>query len=83
MALSERLALKLQKKFEPSAMINLRFGRLDAAVKTDSEGNAVLLFLGKRNRDGEIIGDRYARTLKSDERGVIIKDHWERKGNAS
>jgi hypothetical protein len=83
MALSERLALKLQKKYEPSSVVYLRFGRLDAAVKTDSDGNAVVLFLGKKKPDGNIVGDRYARTLKSDSRGIIIKDHWERKGKAN
>ena len=82
MALSERLVLKLQRKYEPSAMIDLRFGRLEASVKTDSDGNAVVLFLGHRNNDGRIVGQRYTRTLKSDQRGAVIKDQWELKGKA-
>jgi hypothetical protein len=83
MALSDRLALKLRKKYEPSSLVYLKFGRLDAAVKTDGDGNAVVLFLGKKKADGSIAGERYARTLKSDSKGIIIKDHWERKGKAS
>jgi len=32
---------------------------------------------------GSIKGERYARTLKKDSQGNLIKDHWELKGKAS
>lgn len=83
MSLGEDLIKKLRKKFEPSSMINMRYRNYDLAFKTDEEGNAIQLFMGKANEQGTIKGDRYARTLKYDRDGKLIKDHWERKGRAS
>ncbi len=74
---------KLSKKFPPSDVISMKVGRNDMLVHTDEDGNAVLLFMGKIGSDGMIKGDRYARTLKYDREGKLIKDHWERKGKAS
>ena len=37
----------------------------------------------ERVQQGVIKGDRYARTLKYDRDGKLIKDHWERKGKAT
>jgi hypothetical protein len=39
-----------------------------------------LLFIGKLDPNGKIKGQRYARTLKADPQGRIIKDHWDLKG---
>lgn len=83
MPLSEDLVKKLSKKYEPSSMVEMRFRGNDVAFKTDEEGNPVLLFLGRAGEDGAIRGDRYARTLKRDREGRVIKDHWERKGRAT
>ena len=83
MKLSDELQSKLSKLYEPSSMISLRFKGNDVAFKTDQEGNPVLLFIGKKNANGDIKGDRFARTLKRDETGKIFKDHWERKGKSS
>lgn len=82
MPLSDDLIKLLQKKYESSAMINMRFKGNDMAFKTDKEGYAILLFIGKQKEDGSIKGERYARTLKHDKEGKIIKDHWELKGKA-
>jgi len=82
-ALSEDLIKKLRKKFEPSSMIHDRFRGNDIAFKTDEQGNAVQLFFGRAGEDGMIRGDRYARTMKYDREGKLIKDHWERKGKAT
>lgn len=82
MSLSEHLQRKLGKKYEPSTMIDLTYKGNDVSFKTDTEGNAILLFIGKRQTSGNIKGERYARTLKTDQEGRIIKDHWERKGKA-
>jgi hypothetical protein len=82
MGLSEDLQKKLRKKFEPSSMISMRYKGNDLAIKTDVDGNAVLLFIGERKDENTIKGERYSRRLKLDEDGKVIKDHWERKGKA-
>ena len=83
MKLSDTLQKKLSGHFEPSSMIDMRFKGNDVSFKTDEDGNPVLLFIGTRNKDGNIKGDRYARTLKKDKEGKIFKDHWELKGKST
>ncbi len=83
MKLSEQLQTRLSKIFEPSAMIEMHYNGNDIAFKTDEEGNAVLLFIGRKNEKGQIKGERYARTFKRDKDGVVFKDHWELKGKAN
>jgi hypothetical protein len=83
MPLSENLIKKLKKQFEPSTTTQLRYRTNDIVVQSDSEGNAIRIFIGKADEEGIVKGDRYSRTLKKDREGRIIKDHWERKGRAS
>jgi hypothetical protein len=83
MALSEDLQKKLSKPFEPSTMVEMKFKGYDLAIKTDEDGNAILLFIGKKTELGTIKGERYSRTLKKNREGKIFKDHWEMKGKAS
>jgi hypothetical protein len=83
MKLSDDLIKKLAKTYEPSTLIQDSFRGNDIAFKTDADGNAIQLFVGKRTQDGTIKGERYARTLKRDTNGNLIKDHWEAKGKAS
>jgi hypothetical protein len=83
MSLGDDLLKKINKKYEPSAKVSLRYRSYDLIVVTDKEGNAIQLFLGKANEEGIIKGDRYARTMKYDREGNLIKDHWERKGKAT
>ena len=83
MALNEELQKKLAKKFEPSSMLEMKYKGYDLSFKTDEEGNAILVFIGKKNESGAIKGERYARTLKKDREGKIFKDHWELKGKAT
>ena len=78
--IGEPLLKKLNKLYEPSALINLKFKSYDLVVKTDEEGNPILLFIGKSDKEGKIKGDRYARRLLKDNAGKIIKDHWDYKG---
>ncbi len=80
MKLGDELLKKLNKKYEPSVMVNISFRSYDLAVKTDEEGNPVLLFIGKEKENGNIKGDRYVRRLLKDKEGKIIKDHWDYKG---
>lgn len=83
MALNEELQKKLAKKFEPTSMIELKYKGYDLSVKTDEEGNAILLFIGTKTERGTVKGERYARTLKKDREGKIFKDHWELKGKSA
>lgn len=83
MSLGDEILKKINKKFEPSIKVPLRYRSYDLLLVTDKEGNAIQLFMGKANEEGVIKGDRYARTLKYDREGNLIKDHWERKGKAT
>jgi len=73
----------LQKIYEPSSTIWLQFKKHDLALKTDEDGNPVMLFIGKAGPEGRIKGKRFVRTLKKDAAGRIIKDHWELKGKST
>jgi hypothetical protein len=83
MKLNDDLLKLLSKTYERSTLISSVYKGKDISFKTDAEGNPVLLFIGKRNDDGSIKGERYARTLKRDKDGVVFKDHWELKGKAT
>lgn len=83
MKLSEALIKKLGLPYPPSTPVETTFRGNDLSIKTDENGHAVLLFIGRRGADGTVKGDRYARTLKYDRGGRLIKDHWERKGKAT
>ncbi len=80
MGLSADLLLKLTRKYEPSSLVRLTFRGKDLAVQTDGDGNAMVLFIGRSDATGRIKGQRYARTLKADTAGRVIKDHWDLKG---
>jgi len=81
--IGDPLLKKLNKQYEPSSMVHLRFKDYDLAVKTDEEGNPVLVFIGKANAAGAIKGDRYSRRLLKDKTGKVIKDHWDYKGKVN
>ena len=83
MKLSEDLIKKLGKKFAQEGMKEMRYKGNDVAFKVDGDGNAVLVFVGKKNAEGTIMGERFVRTLIHDKEGKVIKDHWESKGKAS
>ena len=83
MELKEPVLKIINKIYTPSSMVELTFKRYDLAFKTDEKGRAILLFMGKKKENGQIAGERYARRLKENNEGVIIKDHWEHKGKAT
>ena len=83
MKLNEDLLKILSKTYEKSAMINMVYKQKDLSFKTDDEGNPILLFIGKRDENGVVKGERYARTLKKNKEGQVFKDHWELKGKAT
>ena len=79
--IGELLLKKLNKQYEASAMLRFKFKAYDLAVKTDEDGNPILLFIGKAGAEGAIKGDRYARRLIKDKTGKVIKGHWDYKGS--
>ena len=83
MKLNDELLKILSKTYTKSTLINSSYKQKDISFKTDAEGNPILLFIGKRLDDGNIKGERYARTLKYNKDGNILKDHWELKGKAT
>lgn len=80
MKMGEALMKKLNKRYEPASLVSLKFKEYDIAMKTDEEGNPVVLFIGKAQENGIIRGDRFARRLLKDASGNVIKDHWDYKG---
>ena len=83
MPIGTTLLKELQKKYMPSTLIEMRWGRQDVAFRTDKDGHPILLFIGKKDMKGAVIGQRYARTLLFDRNGNKIKDHWDLKGLAT
>jgi len=82
-ALKEPILKILNKTYEPATLIETSFKRYDLAFKTDDQGRPILLFLGNKDPEtGRIKGERYARVLRIDQNGQIIKDHWDNKGRA-
>ena len=78
--LKEPLLKILTKMYPPSTLVEQRFGRYNLAIKTDEEGRAILLFIGNKDENGKIKGERYARRLILNKEGQILKDHWDNKG---
>lgn len=83
MSLSPGLINKLEIKYEPSSVVDMRHKDLDITFRTDPKGDPILLFIGRRDQLGRVKGQRYVRTLKFGPDGNKIKDHWELKGKAS
>lgn len=83
MELKEPVLKVLSKIYEPDSFVERPFKKYHMAFKTDEKGRPILLFLGLKEINGKIKGERYTRRLKTDKDGKIIKDHWEHKGKAS
>jgi hypothetical protein len=83
MKLGDSLLLKLRKKYIPSTMVEIKFKGKDVCIRTDNEGNPVVVFIGKTMPNGKIKGERYTRTLITNANGAVIKDHWDLKGKAT
>ena len=73
----------LNKQYQPNTLVETTFKRYDLSFKTDEAGRPVLLFLGQKDQDGKIRGERYARRIQLDKDGKVIKDHWDHKGKAT
>ena len=81
--LKEPILKILKKIYQPDTMVEMKFKRYDLAFKTDDEGRPILLFIGEKDDNGKIKGERYARRLLENTDGTILKDHWDHKGKAT
>jgi len=80
---NEALLKLLDKNYPPSELVETTYQRYDLAFKTDEDGLPILLFMGTKDREGKIRGERYARRIVRDADGRIIKSHWDHKGKAT
>ena len=80
MELEEPVLKILRKKYKPSSLIETHCSQYDLAFKTDKEGDAIVLLLGRKDEKGQIKGERFTRRLKQMSDGTIVKEYWEHKG---
>ncbi|MBX9853707.1 MAG: hypothetical protein K2X86_18335 [Cytophagaceae bacterium] len=78
--MGKSLLAKLNKIYQPDARIDMRFRGNDLTFLTNELGEPVQLFIGKRNKEGNISGDRYSRRIKKRVQGKITESHWDNKG---
>jgi len=82
MKIGDKLLKELSKRYEPESTIDKKFGRYDLTFRTDEQGNPIILFIGNRNENGRITGNRFTRVIVRDAAGNVLKDHWDAKGRA-
>lgn len=80
MDLGEPILKILSKTYDPSSLIETRCNTYDLAFKTNREGIPMVAFLGKKDEQGHIHGERFARRLRQQVNGTIVKVGWENKG---
>jgi hypothetical protein len=84
MAMNAKLEEKLNKTYAPSSRIDDIFKGNAITFITNEAGEPVTLFIGKRNPDGSINGERYVRRIQREEgSNVIKKSHWDNKGKVT
>ena len=84
MPLGTDLETKLARKYEPASRVEDVFRGKDFTLITNDNGDAITLFIGKRNAEGSISGERYVRRIQYAPDGkTILKSHWELKGKVT
>jgi hypothetical protein len=83
MELQEPVLKILRKKYQPSSLIETHCSQYDLVFKTDKDGDAIVLTLGRKDEKGRIKGERFTRRLRQMSDGRIVKEFWEHKGKAS
>lgn len=84
MALNPKLEYKLSKKFAPDSRIDDQYNGKDITFITNDLGEPVTLFIGTRQEDGSIAGERYTRKIVRNPHSTdILKSHWDLKGKVS
>ncbi|GAB3815099.1 hypothetical protein [Pontibacter rugosus] len=84
MPLNIKLQKLLEKVYEPQKRYDQRFSKVDISFFTNEQGEPITLFIGKRNEDGSIKGERYVRKIvRKPNSPEILKSHWDLKGSVS
>ncbi|MVN92965.1 hypothetical protein [Mucilaginibacter aquatilis] len=83
MKIGKELQKILDKTYAPLSTIERSMGRYDLRFDTDQIGRPILLFAGKANAQGRIVGERFTRRIVTNEVGNVIKDHWDNQGKIS
>ncbi|MHC2991539.1 hypothetical protein OB13_08070 [Pontibacter sp. HJ8] len=84
MALGPKLIEKLNKVFAPDTRLDMNYNGKDLTVITNELGEPITLFIGKRQEDGAIAGERYVRKIIRDQNTQKIqRSHWDLKGKVS
>ncbi|PRY15624.1 hypothetical protein CLV24_102246 [Pontibacter ummariensis] len=84
MPLNEKIEKVLNKVYQPKERYDTTLLKKDVTYITNELGEPVTLFIGKRNEDGSIAGERYVRTIvREPNSNVIRKSHWDLKGKVS
>ncbi|WP_026462492.1 hypothetical protein [Adhaeribacter aquaticus] len=81
MPLQSAIENRLAKKYASSSRLDDVYNGKDLTYITNQNGDPVTLFIGKRNPDGSIAGERYVRRIQYAPDGLtIVKSHWDFKG---
>ncbi|AKD04628.1 hypothetical protein POKO110462_10975 [Pontibacter korlensis] len=84
MSLNPKLEQLLEKVYEPKQRYDKKYGTKDITYITNELGEPVTLFIGRRNEDGSIAGERFVRRIvRQPASEKILKSHWEKKGSVS
>ena len=84
MPLNSTLEKRLSKKYTPSTTLEDTYNGKDITIVTNENGDAITLFIGKRNPDGSIAGERYTRRIQyAPDNTSIVKSHWDLKGKVT
>ncbi|WP_299757186.1 hypothetical protein [uncultured Pontibacter sp.] len=82
MSINPKLQQLLEKVYKPNTRYDQNFAGKDITYITNELGEPVTLFIGRRNEDGSIAGERLVRRIVRQPQGnIILKSHWEKKGN--
>lgn len=84
MPLNPKLMKVLDKTYEPQERYDQKLLGKDITYITNEHGEPVTLYIGQRQQDGSINGERYVRRLVRQPGSLEIqKSHWENKGRVS
>ena len=81
--LSTELLKKLDKIYKPSSSVDMVFKGNDLTFLTNELGEPIVLYIGKRKEDGDIVGEQYSRRIKRNEEGIIAQSHWDNQGKVT
>ncbi|MBF9253589.1 hypothetical protein I2I11_09825 [Pontibacter sp. 172403-2] len=84
MPLNPKLQKLLEKTYAPQERFDSKFSDKDITYITNESGEPVTLFIGRRQQDGSIAGERYVRRIiREANSSGIARSHWELKGKVS